>query len=131
MNVIRKNIFLLGMGVFLLIGIFSGAYSEETKTSGVQTDSADSSPSGGVKLHKTFDAISTSTRFQYRSEGRRDPFLSFVRPAGERAEGVPPLQSVSISELKLIGVASGARRKNISCYHWDACWRQSWACKAD
>jgi len=104
----------LGIGVFLLIGVSSGTvFSVETKTDEIQLKVPNqSSPEADDQLFDAFDGMGTSTRFQYNSDGRRDPFLSFVRPEGERVEGVPPLQSVSVSELKLIGVASTQGRVN-------------------
>ena len=47
-----------------------------------------------------------SPRFRYNSEGRRDPFMSFVRPDEELTKWVHPLQKTAIPTLKLIGVAS-------------------------
>ncbi len=49
--------------------------------------------------------IAPAPRFQYNPSGRRDPFQSFIKPGDQRLEGLPPLQRVSVSQLKLIGVA--------------------------
>jgi len=114
MNGITEKVF----SVFLLIGVFSGTvYSEGTPVDSAQKKAADQvsgegNLGGGNGQHEMFDMTSTSTRFQYHADGRRDPFLSFVHQEGERIEGVPPLQSVAVSELKLIGVASGQGRVN-------------------
>ena len=44
---------------------------------------------------------------RYNSLGRRDPFVSFVNPSDEVSKGLPPLQQVALSSIKLIGVAWG------------------------
>ncbi|MEK7702443.1 MAG: pilus assembly protein PilP [Nitrospirota bacterium] len=46
-------------------------------------------------------------QFRYNASGRRDPFLSFVKPDEDLAKGLPPLQSVELSQMKLVGVAWG------------------------
>jgi type IV pilus assembly protein PilP len=48
--------------------------------------------------------------FRYNPEGRRDPFRSIValsRESQKRIQNLPPLQRLSLSELKLIGVVWG------------------------
>ncbi len=54
-----------------------------------------------------------SARLQYNPSGRRDPFQSFIRPDARQLEGLPPLQRVSISQLKLIGVAWSSGGKGV------------------
>jgi len=105
--------FFIGVIIFLWAGLFSDTvFSEGAGQDGAQTKESGQPKTEDAVLLDAFDSIGTSTRFQYNSDGRRDPFLSFVRPEGERLEGVPPLQSVAVSELKLIGVASTQGRVN-------------------
>jgi Tfp pilus assembly protein PilP len=54
------------------------------------------------------EEIRQTNRFRYNSFGRRDPFLSFVKPAEEVSKVLPPLQQADLSQMKLVGVAWGS-----------------------
>lgn len=61
----------------------------------------------GEVLADPMEALREIHRFQYNASGRRDPFMSFVKPSNEIDKKLPPLQQFDVSQMKLMGVASG------------------------
>jgi Tfp pilus assembly protein PilP len=100
------------MGVVLLAGCFAtGVFAEEMTPQEEETSALEKQQE--EENNAFFDSLKQSEqspRFQYNAFGRRDPFLSFVGPDDEQREKMPPLQRVSVSEMKLIGVAWGSGR---------------------
>ncbi|MFQ5580243.1 MAG: pilus assembly protein PilP [Nitrospiria bacterium] len=61
-------------------------------------------------LSSTSEIKEEAVVFRYNPEGRRDPFRSILaasRNAQKRRMDLPPLQRLSLSELKLIGIVWG------------------------
>ncbi len=88
-------------GVFIGVAFFLLVFFANTVRSEVQDEPGEAS----ILKQSAMEDVSNLPRFKYNSQGRRDPFLSFVRPSEEVSKGLPPLQQVALSSLKLIGVA--------------------------
>ncbi len=103
---------LVGIGVALLVGFFATGVSaqEVAPEEEIQSPSEKQQEEENKAFFDSLKKTEQSPRFQYNAFGRRDPFLSFVGPNDEQREKMPPLQRVSISEMKLIGVAWGSGR---------------------
>jgi Tfp pilus assembly protein PilP len=87
--------FFIGVAFFLLV-LF---------TSAIRSYGQEEQGEASILKESAMADISNLPRFKYNALGRRDPFLSFVKPADEVSKGLPPLQQVMLSSLKLIGVA--------------------------
>jgi len=74
--------------------------------------SAQIPPSGKVveALSPVLEIKEETVAFRYNPEGRRDPFRSILastRKSRKKMMSLPPLQRMSLSELKLIGIVWG------------------------
>jgi len=101
--------------VFFLLVFFSPAVRSEGQDRNKGVSILAENPSvkrviskGQVDIVDPMEAIRQPPHSTYNSFGRRDPFLSFVKPSAEVTKGMPPLQRINVSQLKLIGVALGA-----------------------
>lgn len=85
----------VGVAFFLLV-IF---------TSTIRSYAQEEQGEASILKESVMADISNLPRFKYNALGRRDPFVSFVKPADEVSKSLPPLQQVTLSSLKWVGVA--------------------------
>jgi len=100
----REGFFL---GVAFLLVFFAGTVLSDVREKKEVPSGPGVFPKGQVEAVDPMEDIHQSPRFRYNALGRRDPFLSFIKPSDEVSKGLPPLQQVNLGQLKLIGVAWG------------------------